>query len=322
MTITAVVFLAVPRLLARAFTSDAAVVALAAALIPIAGVFQVFDGGQAVGAGVLRGAGDTTAPLLRDARGVLAGRRAGQRVSRVSNVAGRGGAVVGIRARRSRRSRSFLFLRIRCGVCRGRSATWRCRGSWLSVSVRTTHLRASGLLPALEDANAGSTLSVIGENCTIAQCGNSLQPAVIAAIWSQSAESVRSRDPLAANQSDSIQRASDAQSDDAADLRVVEQNCVDRFDRRRAQRVVAIARRRARTRTPDARDAHRETAAACRSRIWPRSRTPSATHGRSISQSRVEIRAALARGVVRSTPGTRRNSARSRRRCSGDPCPA
>ena len=40
------------------------VIALAAVLIPIAGVFQVFDGGQAVGAGVLRGAGDTTPPLL------------------------------------------------------------------------------------------------------------------------------------------------------------------------------------------------------------------------------------------------------------------
>jgi MATE family multidrug resistance protein len=64
MTITAVAFLSIPRALAGAFTSDANVVALAAVLIPIAGVFQVFDGGQAVGAGVLRGAGDTTAPLL------------------------------------------------------------------------------------------------------------------------------------------------------------------------------------------------------------------------------------------------------------------
>src|SRR5262249_45190661 len=64
MTITAMIFLTVPRILASAFTSDATVVALAAVLIPIAGVFQVFDGGQAVGAGVLRGAGDTTAPLV------------------------------------------------------------------------------------------------------------------------------------------------------------------------------------------------------------------------------------------------------------------
>jgi MATE family multidrug resistance protein len=64
MTITAVMFLTAPRVLASAFTNDASVIALAAVLIPIAGVFQVFDGAQAVGAGVLRGAGDTAAPLL------------------------------------------------------------------------------------------------------------------------------------------------------------------------------------------------------------------------------------------------------------------
>ena len=64
MTITAVIFVAAPGLLAAAFTRDARVIALASTLLPIAGVFQVFDGGQAVGAGVLRGAGDTTAPLV------------------------------------------------------------------------------------------------------------------------------------------------------------------------------------------------------------------------------------------------------------------
>ncbi|MEO7085530.1 MAG: MATE family efflux transporter [Gemmatimonadaceae bacterium] len=64
MTLTGVIFLSMPVLLARAFTSDPAVIALSAVLIPIAGVFQVFDGAQAVGAGVLRGAGDTTIPLL------------------------------------------------------------------------------------------------------------------------------------------------------------------------------------------------------------------------------------------------------------------
>jgi len=64
MTLTGILFLTMPRLLAHAFTGDLRVVALASALIPIAGVFQVFDGAQAVGAGVLRGAGDTTAPLV------------------------------------------------------------------------------------------------------------------------------------------------------------------------------------------------------------------------------------------------------------------
>jgi len=63
MTCTAVAFLSMPHLLAAAFTKDAGVAALAATLLPIAGLFQVFDGAQAVGAGVLRGAGDTTVPL-------------------------------------------------------------------------------------------------------------------------------------------------------------------------------------------------------------------------------------------------------------------
>src|SRR4029079_13857119 len=64
MSIAGLAFLVAPRLLADAFTPDERVVSLAAVLIPIAGVFQVFDGGQAVGAGVFRGAGDTTAPLI------------------------------------------------------------------------------------------------------------------------------------------------------------------------------------------------------------------------------------------------------------------
>lgn len=64
MTTTAALFLALPRELASLYTSDAALLAIAGALIPIAGVFQIFDGLQAVGAGVLRGLGDTRVPLL------------------------------------------------------------------------------------------------------------------------------------------------------------------------------------------------------------------------------------------------------------------
>jgi len=63
MTLTAAAFLSMPHLLSRMFTRDIEVATLASLLLPIAGVFQVFDGAQAVGAGVLRGAGDTTAPL-------------------------------------------------------------------------------------------------------------------------------------------------------------------------------------------------------------------------------------------------------------------
>lgn len=40
------------------------VLVIAATLIPIAGFFQVVDGLQVVAAGVLRGAGDTRAPLV------------------------------------------------------------------------------------------------------------------------------------------------------------------------------------------------------------------------------------------------------------------
>ena len=64
MSTTALVFLLLPRELAELFTDDEALVTLAASLLPIAGVFQVFDGLQAVGAGVLRGIGDTRVPLV------------------------------------------------------------------------------------------------------------------------------------------------------------------------------------------------------------------------------------------------------------------
>lgn len=64
MTFTAGIFLAFPRPLADLFTDDPALIELAALLLPIAGVFQIFDGLQAVGAGVLRGLGDTRVPLV------------------------------------------------------------------------------------------------------------------------------------------------------------------------------------------------------------------------------------------------------------------
>ena len=64
MSLMAALFIGAPRLLATAYTSVEEVVALAAILIPIAGYFQIFDALQVVSAGVLRGAGDTRAPLL------------------------------------------------------------------------------------------------------------------------------------------------------------------------------------------------------------------------------------------------------------------
>ena len=64
MILAGAAFIAVPSLLADAYTRDAGVAALAATLLPIAGIFQVFDGTQAVCAGILRGLGDTRAPFL------------------------------------------------------------------------------------------------------------------------------------------------------------------------------------------------------------------------------------------------------------------
>lgn len=63
MSLTAVLFLALPRLLASLYSRDLEVVALAALLLPVAGLFQVFDGIQVVATAVLRGIGDTRVPM-------------------------------------------------------------------------------------------------------------------------------------------------------------------------------------------------------------------------------------------------------------------
>ncbi|MGE0160789.1 MAG: MATE family efflux transporter [Gemmatimonadales bacterium] len=64
MSVTALVFLALPEPLARAFSPDPSVVEVTAILLPIAGVFQIFDGLQVVAAGALRGVADTRVPML------------------------------------------------------------------------------------------------------------------------------------------------------------------------------------------------------------------------------------------------------------------
>lgn len=69
MCVAAAVFLLAPVPLARLYTVDAEVVALAAGLIPIAGLFQVFDGTQVVSAGILRGIGDTRFPMFANVIG-------------------------------------------------------------------------------------------------------------------------------------------------------------------------------------------------------------------------------------------------------------
>lgn len=59
MTLTALAFLLAPEALARILTDKPEVIAVAAPLVQIAGVFQLSDGAQVVAAGALRGAGDT-----------------------------------------------------------------------------------------------------------------------------------------------------------------------------------------------------------------------------------------------------------------------
>jgi MATE family multidrug resistance protein len=64
MLCTGALFIGVPEMLAGLYTRDAAVLALAAMLLPLAGLFQVFDGLQVVAIGLLRGLGDTRMPMF------------------------------------------------------------------------------------------------------------------------------------------------------------------------------------------------------------------------------------------------------------------
>ncbi len=60
----ALLFLLLPNQFAALYTDQAASAAVAATLIPLAGIFQIFDGTQVVSIGILRGVGDTRAPFI------------------------------------------------------------------------------------------------------------------------------------------------------------------------------------------------------------------------------------------------------------------
>lgn len=64
MSCSAVIFVLANNLMPFIYTSDLAVVPIAAQLLIIAGFFQLFDGTQVVGLGVLRGLGDVNIPTL------------------------------------------------------------------------------------------------------------------------------------------------------------------------------------------------------------------------------------------------------------------
>jgi len=60
----ALLFASAGQLLARGFTADPAVIALATHLLVVAAIFQLFDGSQVVFAGALRGLGDVKVPTI------------------------------------------------------------------------------------------------------------------------------------------------------------------------------------------------------------------------------------------------------------------
>lgn len=64
MACSALLFVTAPIAITSLYTADAAVFGLAAALLPLAGAFQLFDGLQVVALGCLRGVGDTFVPML------------------------------------------------------------------------------------------------------------------------------------------------------------------------------------------------------------------------------------------------------------------
>ena len=72
MSVTALVLIGFAPWLARVFTADPGILAVASVLIPIAGVFQAFDGIQGVSSGILRGAGDTRVPMWANLAGYFA----------------------------------------------------------------------------------------------------------------------------------------------------------------------------------------------------------------------------------------------------------
>jgi len=117
MSITGILFLSLPGSFARLYTEEPGVLAVAVALIPLAGVFQVFDGLQTVAGGILRGLGETRIPMLVNLLGYWA---LGLPVSfYLGFLAGRGpaglwwGLVLGLVV-----VATFLLARVRSGLAR------------------------------------------------------------------------------------------------------------------------------------------------------------------------------------------------------------
>jgi MATE family multidrug resistance protein len=69
MLVIGLAFFAWPVPLLRIFTDDPRVIDIGARLLAIAAAFQLFDGGQAVATGILRGIGDTRTPMITNVAG-------------------------------------------------------------------------------------------------------------------------------------------------------------------------------------------------------------------------------------------------------------
>jgi MATE family multidrug resistance protein len=118
MLLPAAAFVLVPGVFGRLYTPDAVVVALAAALLPLAGMFQVFDGIQVVSFAVLRGVGDVHVPSAANLVGYwLLGLPAG------------------------------WFLAFRCG--------WGARGVWAGLVVALAAVAALLLMRIVRVARSG-----------------------------------------------------------------------------------------------------------------------------------------------------------------------
>lgn len=69
MGLAALIFVLFPEPLVRIFLHEPEAIALAASLIPVAAIFQLFDGLQVTSFGILRGLGDTRKPMLANVVG-------------------------------------------------------------------------------------------------------------------------------------------------------------------------------------------------------------------------------------------------------------
>lgn len=67
MLIFAIAFVAIPRRILGLYTDDPTVIGLGVSLLFMAALFQIFDGAQAAGVNVLRGAADTRVPMFLSA---------------------------------------------------------------------------------------------------------------------------------------------------------------------------------------------------------------------------------------------------------------